>query len=162
MKRGLLTLLLLAAFAVAPAQGVTYNPKGYVLQFSSATNAAPVDATTYFIGSLFGFAPTTTAALQPLWIPKAGTIRAVYLTVVNLGTAGTTETSTVSLRLNNSTDTTITAAFVTNAVGTFSNTALGVAVTAGSFVEIKWLTPTWATNPTNLIMNGVVYVDVPN
>ena len=54
-------------------------------------------------------------------------------------------------RLNDTTDTTVSAA-VTNTVlvSAFNGTGLSIAVTAGDYFEIKWVTPTWTTNPTSV------------
>lgn len=164
MKRLLLsligTLALIGTYASTTANAVTYNPKGYTLQFHSSAAATTVDATTYFIGSLFDTPMSTTATLNEIDIPRGGVVRAVYLIVVS-GT-GTNETSTASFRLNNTTDTTISASVISSAaVNKFNNTTLSVPVVAGDFFEIKWVTPTWATNPTNVWVSGSVYVEVP-
>lgn len=163
MRRLILALALIAAFCALPrVEAVVRNPHGYTLQFHSSVFAAPADATTYYSGSLFSLEPSATAAISPLWVAKAGTVRAVYVSMLTLGTAGSATTSTMSLRLNNTTDTTISAAINTSqAAAAYSNTALNVAVAAGSFLEIKWVTPTWATNPTNVYLNGLIYIDVP-
>lgn len=133
---------------------------GYALQFSGSI-AAPADATTYYIGNnFFDAVVSTTAGLAKIRIPKSGTITKIYLEVRNRGTAGTTEVSTISVRLNNTTDTAISAAFITSTTpNAFSNTAVGVAVVAGDYIEIKWVAPTWVTNPTLVDIWGVVYVE---
>lgn len=122
----------------------------------------PADATTYYMGA-FALAPTTTATSRWLTIPRAGTITRIDIIIFNNGgTQGTNETSTISLRLNNTTDTTITSSFDANdaagLVSLFNNTALSIAVAEGDHIEIKWVTPTWSTNPTNVAMDIRVYV----
>lgn len=132
--------------------------QGYALNFSSAA-LNPADATTYYFGLALNTV-STTAAESSLIIPKAGTVKRVDIIYTNQGTAGTTETSTVSFRLNNTTDTTISAAVVTNAVRqAVSNTGLSIAVAAGDTFEIKWVTPTYATNPTVLRIHGIIYIE---
>ena len=85
-------------------------------------------------------------------------MKAVYGTFVNTG--GSAETSTLSFRLNNATDTTITAAATNGStVTTFSNSGLSISVTAGDYFEIKWVTPTWATNPPSLQLSAIVYLE---
>jgi hypothetical protein len=102
---------------------------------------------TYY-GGLYGFSFTNTEAASRVYIPVTGTITAVYLMLSNSGTAGTSETSTVSIRLNNTTDTTVSAAVVSDTgAHNYSNTALAIAVVAGDFIALKWVAPTWATNP---------------
>jgi len=133
--------------------------QGYSLNsYLGSVTLAPADATTYYFGGAFTNALTTTAAIRRLYIPKSGTIKAAYVTFSQ--TAGTAETSTISIRLNNTTDTTITASVVNNAgVTTFNNTGLSIAVVEGDYIEIKWVTPTWATNPTAVICNVLIYIE---
>lgn len=133
---------------------------GYALQFSGSI-AAPADATTYYFGAnYFDAVVSSTAGLAKIRIPKAGTIKSCYIEVRNRGTAGTTEVSTISIRLNNTTDTTVSAVLITSTVpNAFSNAALAIAVIAGDYIEIKWVTPTWVTNPTNVDIFGCVYIE---
>ena len=132
---------------------------GYSLQFLAGNLAAPADSTTYYMGCLAA-APSSTAALARVYIQKAGSIKLGRFTVRNTGTGGTTETSTVSVRLNNTTDTEISAAVTTDQTfQSFTSGALAVAVAAGDYVEIKWVTPAWVTNPTNLLLAGQLYIE---
>lgn len=131
---------------------------GYTLSGWAAA-LAPGDATTYYLGVPLGLAPRGTAAVQRVYVPRTGRITYVHVTVVNTGTAGTTETSTISLRTNDTTDTTITASLTTNnAYAEFGNAALNVAVAGGSYFELKWVTPTWATNPGAVILAWEAFV----
>lgn len=157
----------LLGFVVAPlltqrVDAIVNNPTGYTLQFhGNGGGFSPADATTYYMGGLFVNNPLTTEGVSRIVVPKSGVVRRIDLRIVNTGTAGSAETSTVSFRLNATTDTTITSSFVTNAAGSFSNAALGITVAAGDFFEIKWVSPTWATNPTTVTIHGVVFVTVP-
>lgn len=121
----------------------------------TGVQGAPVDATTYFFGSNVNLATgalsmNTTATRRAVTIPFACTITKAYVRVSNDGTLGTTETSTLSLRLNDTTDTTILNNTLTTnpASAAFNNTSLSIAIAAGDFIEMKWVTPSWATNPT--------------
>jgi len=40
----------------------------------------------------------------------------------------------------------------------FNNTGLSIAVTAGHYIELKWVTPTWSTNPTSVRYSCMMYV----
>jgi hypothetical protein len=131
---------------------------GYVLQ-AFGQSFSPADATTYYIGSKVA-ATGSTADVNRIYIPKAGTVKGVYLYFNNSGTLGTTETSTVSFRLNNTTDTTVSAVVTNDAASTaFSNASMSVAVVAGDYFELKWVAPTWATNPTNVVVSAVIYIE---
>jgi len=136
----------------------------YALQFAcgsmSGADWSPADASTYYCGSTPTQGPQTTGGRAPVVVPASGTITAASVTVRVAGTLGTTETFTVSVRLNNSTDTILSSSAQANAtVQTFSNLALSIAVTAGAELELKVVFPTWATNPTTLHMAGVVFIE---
>lgn len=132
---------------------------GYSLQFLAGSLGSPADSTTYYIGCLAA-APSTTAALQRVYIQKAGTVKLARFTVRNTGTGGTTETSTASIRLNNTSDTDISTAVTTDQTfQSFTSGALTLAVAVGDYVEIKWVTPAWVTNPTNLLLAAQLYIE---
>lgn len=141
-------------------------PAGYSLQFFGKITgpSTGVDGATYYIGTDYEQAfVETTAAIRRIYTPKTGTVKAIYGSVYNTGVVSTSETSTISFRLNDTTDTTITSALALNAAATtlFNNTSLSVAVTAGNYFEIKWVAPTWATNPGgDLYFNGQVYIEI--
>jgi len=131
---------------------------GYTLQvLTRDTNVA--DATTYYMGSRAGNTISTLEAGARIYIPTTGTVTKVYISFVNLTTNATSETSTIYFRLNDTTDTTISSAITNDATTTaFNNTALGIAVTAGDFFTLKWVTPTWATNPQGCQMTATVWI----
>lgn len=137
-----------------PIAGVT-GYQGYTLNASLVTVLNALDATTYY----FGFAGSTTNVnSRRIYVPKAGTIKSVY--GVFVGTAGTNEQSTLSLRLNNTTDITITSTLDLSSLPLgISNTSLNTAVVAGDYFEFKWVTPTWATNPTGILINLQIYIE---
>jgi hypothetical protein len=133
---------------------------GYALQFGGAT-WNPSDATTYYIGSQLGVAPASNAGFTRIYVPHAGVVVGVYISIVVAGTNGTSETSTISIGVNNSSFTTVSSAVTADGGAsptTFSNTALGIAVVAGDYLEIRWVTPTWATNPLSVRLNGTIAV----
>lgn len=144
-----------------PLSGVV-GYEGYTL-FTSGASFTPADATTYYIGvPNMQALPSTTANATRMTIPKAGTIKRIDYYTTTGGTAGSTETSTVSFRLNNTTDTTISNAVITSGgatIATFSNNALSIAVAEGDTFEIKWVTPSWATNPTIVRIAALIYIE---
>lgn len=132
-------------------------PIGYTLQ-GYGTTFSPLDATTYYFGSLFTIAPGTGAGTAKVYIPKAGRITRCVLFFNQ--SAGSAETSTMVIRLNNTSDTTISSAITNDAgVTTFSNTALNIPVVLGDYIEFKWTTPTWGTNPTNVRPVATLYIE---
>lgn len=110
----------------------------------------PADATTYYFGAFPHLALSTVVATQKLYVMRAGTV--IGADVFMVCTTGTSEASTISFRLNNTTDTTISSAVALNATPFHVQTvALSIAVVAGDYFEIKWVSPTWVTNPTNVL-----------
>lgn len=144
------------ASAGGPKKVLLNNLGAYALQVGSA-NDSPADATTYYFGCLLGTGVTTTEGRRKMRIPRAGTITRIDL-FINCST-GSSETSTISFRLNGTTDTTISSAVNLGATPFEANvTGLSIAVAAGDYFEIKWVTPTWATNPTAVNISALVYI----
>lgn len=132
---------------------------GYALQAYCAASS-PADNTTYYWGSQYTLALTTTPGTAFFYPPRAGTITVVQLALHVTGTLGTTETSTMSLRLNNTTDTTISSAVRCDAATAIYTASISVAVLTTDYIEMKWATPAggWATNPTNVIWHASIYI----
>ena len=126
----------------------------YVLNLASGSHN-PVDAQTVYFGNV---SPgSTTADIYDIPIPLAGKVIAAYLEAGVGGTLGTTENTTVSVRLNNTTDLTISAAVQLTAARQQYSAVLDQAVVAGDRLQLKVAHPTFATNPTNVIYSvGVV------
>lgn len=139
----------------SPAQGVDMS---YVLNVTAALLATTTDAQTNYWGCLSALPPGTTAGISKVYIPKAGTIKVARI-IWNAGTAGTNQSFSMYIRVNNTTDTLIATVADVNATKEFSNTNLNIPVIAGDYIEIKNVFPTWTTNPANVRLGGVVYVE---
>lgn len=146
------------AITISGTGDVDYQgEQGYTLQYSAAA-FNPADATTYYVGGNYQSAGSTADVVR-IYIPKAGTIKYANFFVYNGGTLGTNESSTVYIRLNNTTDVTISASVTTNTLTqNFTNSALATSVVAGDYIEIKWTAPTYATNPTSVRISGTIYI----
>ena len=134
------------------------TPLGYTINFS-AGGGNPADATTYYLGSTINVTvvSATTGGLRRMYIPQNAIIDSVYATIYNT-VFGTGETSSIYIRVDNTTDTLITNAVVNNAqVTSFSGTGLNISVSAGQYIELKWITPTWVTNPVTISIWGTIY-----
>lgn len=125
---------------------------GYVKQeiinggFSSFS---PADSTTYYFGVWDGLTPGTGSDTRRIYVMQTGTITAVSM-FFN-GTAGSSETSTLWIRKNDTTDYTITTTLnLSSAKYNAFVTGLSIPVTVGDYIVFKWTTPAWATNPTSL------------
>jgi len=136
-------------------------PTTYALRALTST-FSPADATTYYFGGFAGTnAHTTTAGIRRLYIPATGRITYARFAIAIPTTVGTAETSSAWIRLNNTTDTAISAGGITATANfqSFENASLSLAVTAGDYIEIKWTTPTWATNPLDIMVSVDIYIE---
>ena len=135
--------------------------RDYVSLMGGCSSGNPADGQTYYIGADLLAITNGTAAARRVYIPVAGTIvyaRVIFLDATVLGSG---ETSTINIRLNNTTDTVISAAVTVDALTTtFSNNALSIAVVDGDYIEFKWVTPTWATNPTGVSMKWEILIQL--
>ena len=143
-----------------------YTPsQGYTLLFTAGISSliSPADATTYYFGSGRASIYSPDHAVV---IPKAGTLKAIsFFHVVN-STLGTAENSTLSVQVRNtgysgsvSTTTQITNTYKFNT--TYNSTmftGLNIDLPEGCAVDIKWLTPTWVTNPAQIQINATLFI----
>ncbi len=128
---------------------------GLALQTAGQGPVAFANATTYYLGFI---SPLTAATLQSIVIPRAGKVKTITVYMWN-NVLGSNEASTISFRLNNSTDTTISAAVNnSSSIQKIVKTGLDITVAQGDTFEIKWVTPTWVTNPTTY-MQATVYIE---
>ena len=129
---------------------------GYTLAVQALTSS-PTDSQTVYFGQL-PKAPTTTANISKVRIPKAGAIKRAYIYCYS-GTAGTAEAWSLYIRLNNASDTLIKTLSVSASERIFDNDALNIAVIAGDYFEIRGVQPLWATNPLTTIYGGYIYIE---
>lgn len=128
----------------------------YTLSVQALTSS-PADGATVYFGQL-PKAPTTTANISKIYIRKAGTIKIAQIYCYS-GTAGTSESWSLYIRLNNTSDTLIQTLGVAASERIFTNSSLNIAVVAGDYIEIKGVQPAWATNPLTTIYGGYVYIE---
>lgn len=126
-------------------------------------NSDPADSTTYYFGQpdtmIISVVGLTTATQGKIIVPKAGTITRVDARVITAGTLATTETSILSLRLNNLGDTTISSVVAFNAKSVTYSATVSIAVIAGDYFEYKLVTPAWATNPTSVYIKCTAWIE---
>lgn len=131
---------------------------GYTLPIFVGGLSSPADATTYYFGSIAGTAPSTTATERSMYIPKSGTIKYCQLST-NATTAGSNEAWPIYIRLNNTTDYGVDTVSTNTNLRMWESAALNIAVTAGDYIEIKTITPTWVTNPAVMTFGGYIYIE---
>lgn len=133
----------------------------YTLQTAAASSSSTglSNATTYYQGAIWGSNGLSTSTVPRIYIPRAGTITKFYGAFCS--STGSNEISTLYIRINNTTDYTISTT-IDNSTGAyyFNNTALNIPVSAGDYLLMKWITPTWTTKPTYISLNGVIEVDL--
>jgi hypothetical protein len=129
---------------------------GYLIPVMALTSSPGDNATVYF--GAHPKAPTTTANIAKVRIPKAGTIKRAYIYCYS-GTAGTAESWSLYIRKNNAADTLIKTLGVSASERIFDNDALSIDVIAGDYIEIKSVQPAWATNPLTTIYGGYLWIE---
>ena len=132
------------------------GPQPYTLSVQALTST-PTDSATIYFGQL-PKAPTTTANISKVFIPKSGTIKRAMI-YCYAGTAGTAENWSANIRLNNTTDTLIETIGASTNERIFNNESLNITVVAGDYIEIKMVNPLWATNPATAIFGGYIYIE---
>jgi hypothetical protein len=135
----------------------------FVQSIFHASNVNPADATNYYVG--VADAPSTTSKDASIIIPVTGKIKSIGINSVIYTVLGTSENSTFSVRVLSggingaATETLLTNTYKLNAtyISTIL-TGLNISVNAGDAIEIKWLTPTWATNPTGVRLKFNLFI----
>lgn len=132
---------------------------GYVFQLYTTSASTIADSTTYFFLNTTPVTSVTASgtAQTRYYIPKAGTITAVYGAFTC--TAGTSESATIAIRLNNTSNTNVTTSLNMSGTDTaFNNNALSIAVALGDYIELLFITPAWVTNPSAVRFSISVYI----
>lgn len=134
----------------------TYATLGYTLQAHPASQSTTTDSQTMYWGG-FPVAPSTTADRWRIYIPKTGTITAVYIYSYS-GTAGSNENWSMYIRYDNTSDTLVQTLGANTNDRTWSNTGLNISVVQGHYIEIKEIQPAWGTNPATVTRTAVIYI----
>lgn len=127
-------------------------PRALVLHVS--TNgfvSQPIgDNTTYYFMNDCDLAIFSTGILQSrIYMPIDGVITTAYGFFDVSGTLASNENNTVNIVVNGSSTTAISSTIQLTANDvTFNNTGLSVNISVGDYIQITWVTPTFATNPT--------------
>jgi len=129
---------------------------GYSINVQALTSS-PADGQTIYFGTL-PKAPTSTANISKVYVRTAGTITAAEIYCYS-GTAGTNESWSVYIRVNNTTDYLIQTLTLATSERIFTNSSLSISLAAGDYFEIKSINPTWATNPLTTIFGGYIKIN---
>ena len=131
---------------------------GLALTVGGGLIPTPSDGSTYYFGGPYVASVGSTADIRRMYCPMAGTIKVAYI-FWYADFAGSGENVSMYIRLNNTSDTLIATIGNTDDKKVFSKTDLSIAVVQGDYIEIKMVSPTWATNPLNVYLSGVVYIE---
>lgn len=126
------------------------------INLQPGNSATLADATNYFFTNSDGIAPTTSYNILVTMLCP-GIVKNVGILMLP-GTAGSAETSSIYVRVNNTTDNLI-ASDVNLSTIYAKSVNLSVALSTGDTFDIKWTTPTWATNPLNVAYWIVINVE---
>jgi hypothetical protein len=130
---------------------------GYVMYTMPASAFSWADSSTYYYGS--NPAAVATDAAAKFEVPATGTITRIHVRC-QWSTTATSETATVALRLNDTTDFgSINLDFSGTSPMRATNSSVSQAVTAGDYLSLKLTTPAWATNPTSAQIVCTIYIE---
>jgi hypothetical protein len=136
----------LPTFQTAPTVAL-----GFAVFIQTGVSSGPVDGTTYYFASGSDWSATTTSTSRTrIYMTSTCTVNSCYgnFHVANPGSA---ENCTVAIRKNDTTNTNVKTTIQLTATDVaFNGTSLGVALVAGDFIDVIFISPTWATNPFNL------------
>lgn len=117
------------------------------------------DLSTFYIGALPQITGTT-ANVNRIYIPKSGIVKAVYVYFINGTPAGSSESSTIYLKINNTIFTNLGTITNNASLSLISNTSVSQSVSQGDYLEIKWECPNWSgTPPVDVSVTFVVYIE---
>lgn len=139
-----------------PASTTDLATKGYPISFNFSA-FSPADATTYYVG-LNVASPFTTDTNIRLMALRNSTLKKVAIT--SRQSAGSSENSSFALGVNGS-YTTFSSVVKFDGIpyNQLLTTGLSINVVEGDVLTVRWITPTWVTNPTSVNCNITLYFE---
>lgn len=120
---------------------------------------SPGDGTTNYFNGFQRLSPTTTQGQYLIYINKSGFIRSVTFYAYAVTAAGTAEAWPLSVRKNNTTDYAIASVSTVGPGRLWANYSLNIPVAAGDYLEMKYVNPTWVTNPDGVTAFGTILIE---
>lgn len=124
-----------------------------------STNLA--DGITYFIGNIPQTPITASIDRNRIDIPYNCTLVGASIMFSSFSAVGTNENISIYVRVNNTTDHLVATIGAATADRLFENMGLSVALTPSDYIHVKIVCPTWATNPTQTVVGGILYFKIP-
>jgi hypothetical protein len=128
----------------------------YTLYFNFASSSMN-DSTDYFFGNIVLNLSTITA-VQRVYVPMSGIIKAGSIVTYAATTVGTAEDIVMTIRINDTTDYTFATVGLANLARYFTASVLNIPVKNGDFISMKITTPAWATNPDGVRGSGQLLI----
>jgi hypothetical protein len=138
------------------------SQSGYTMQFVLATTGSnPAASTIYRLGAPVRTQLNTITGRTRIYVPRPGKVRHAHIYIRTNGTLASAGTSTLSLNKNSSIGETLATSTTagSSADAVISSTAVSMSVVQGDFLEMVWTTPAWATLPTAVEANGIIYIE---
>jgi len=127
----------------------------------SGTNYA--DGITYYYGNMPQTPVTATYNRFAIYIPYDGTLTMCSALMSSFSVAGSNESISLYIRLNDTTDYLVASVALSQADRLFENLSLnsgsGISVSQGDWIVMKVVCPTWATNPTSTYWGGNIILE---
>ena len=125
----------------------------YDMIYFQASSQNPTDATTRYVSN-YPLSQVSTYSSAAITMSFTGTITSASINWIASSVVGTAETISAYIRLNDTTDYLIASVANTNTVRVFTNTAMSVPIVANDTIALKFVYPTWVTNPTSVSVGG--------
>lgn len=134
-----------------------FNPTSHYFSFQFGWSVqSPADSKTYYLSSANLFNGNGSGKIKYV-LPAACTFIGYSFSNINLTTQATSETSTLLIRKNDTTDTNLSTTILFNATTKSSDFTQNIAFAAGDDFAVALITPAWVTNPVASCMNIVFY-----
>jgi hypothetical protein len=133
-----------------------------IMRFVAEASQNPTDGAVAYFGTFGTVGYTNTADIRRVPFIISGVIKTYVIWIRTAGTLGSGESSTLELRVNGATLYTIHSAIKFDAVSTmYIVTGLSIPVVAdgAGYAESKLTFANFATNPTNVNINGYAFVE---
>lgn len=140
------------------ADWINQNTSYYAIPLAAGYITPPVKNTNYYVGFAYNLQLATSISDTYVYALQTSKIKK-FRGIMNMGSIGATETSSLYIRVNNTTDYLVaTGAFNQNWTYSF-NANLDISLNAGDTFCLKWVTPNWATAPASSALKGMVLLE---
>lgn len=137
-----------------PFSTVQQADSTFHIRFQASALASPLDSTTYYIGGTNNLPPATTDSRSVYAGITADKVR-ISMFIYNNGTLGTSENNTFNLiNKTQATSVLITNTAKTNSLSYGVVADLTFAITQGDELSLQWITPAFATNPSQVLIGA--------